>query len=211
MGSETADQSAVLQNTMVLHGILGHLSCRYHYRNVRDTVSSNKCMLRRYRSVFGIIPAVSRSLVASSTLTIQSLQVLDPSPTNFRLVLNSTLEHATNFVPTLDGFTSSLFLATNDSTNPVPFSTANIATFASGPTSPINLDQIEPITDLNAFTGFAKALVSSQEVSLDITGKSVLRLGALSALNVDFDKTVTMNGLLLFSTQCLWQILNLDW
>jgi hypothetical protein len=124
--------------------------------------------------------------------------VLNPTQNSFQLVLKSELTHATNFAPTLDAFNSSLFLPVNGST-PVPFSSAAVPQLISTPVSQINLDQLAPILDLDAFTQFSKAIVSQRQVSLSLDGKTVLRLGALPPVDVNFQKTLTMNGSLFIS------------
>lgn len=147
--------------------------------------------------IFAIVPAVSRTLVAKSMLMIQALQVLEPTPTSFRLIMNATLYHATTFAPTLDAFNVSLYSPLN---NPkmIAFSSSLVPSLVALPRSNINLEQYAPILDIDQFTDFARKIVTMEELELGVIGKTTLRLGPLPPVPVDFEQTLKLKGVLGF-------------
>lgn len=125
---------------------------------------------------------------------IQSLQVLNPSPTAFRLIMNSTLYHATSFSPTLDAFNVSLYTPLNNPKK-IAFSSSHIPQLISYPKTNINLDQMAPILDLDQFTDFSRQIVTMEELELAVYGKTTLRLGGLPPVSVNFEQTLKLKGI----------------
>lgn len=121
----------------------------------------------------------------------------NPTPNSFELDLVSTLGSGSSFHPQLDAFNASVYLP--GSAAPIMAIEIPAATARDGAITTINGQHIT-ITDIDGFTKYTAAVLGMQTVTLLLQGRTGLKEGSLPKTTVNYNKTVTMNGMSRSST-----------
>ncbi|MCJ1340282.1 hypothetical protein MMC09_005576 [Bachmanniomyces sp. S44760] len=140
--------------------------------------------------IYVAFPRISQDNINDSTLTVTSLVLSDPTPDSFHLVQTSTIGNGSPYHPQLDAFNASLSL---DGGNPYAYVEIPHVHATASATSVI--DQDVQITDLGAFTDYNVNVLNSEEVKVDVKGRTNLHEMRFPTTTVNYDKTTTMKGL----------------
>ncbi|EDN08231.1 predicted protein [Histoplasma mississippiense (nom. inval.)] len=134
-------------------------------------------------------PHIAQRDVNRSTLTIDSMEITDPSPESFSIKIEQTIGSKSNFHPQLDAFNATVTIAGSKS----PFVTLEVPPVKAvdGAKSTIN-QRVTP--NMDAFTDYAILVMKSEKLDLEIDGKTGLREGSLPKTTVDYNKVITMKG-----------------
>ena len=154
------------------------------------------CSLNRHptllirSSCYVAFPRIAQSGVDGSTIEVESLTLSDPTETSFHLTQTSVVRNSGAYHPLLDAFNVSLNLA--GSTTPYAYIT--IPSLIAGAEATTNIDQTVQIADLKAFTDYNVAVVTSEEINIDLNGTTWLHEEKFPATQVNYNKVVTMKG-----------------
>ncbi|MCJ1359101.1 MAG: hypothetical protein MMC33_009101 [Icmadophila ericetorum] len=136
-------------------------------------------------------PKIAQTGVNGSTIEVDSLVLSDPTETSFHLTQTSVVYNGGAYHPLLDAFNVSLNLA--GSTTPYAYIT--IPSLVAAAQATTNIDQEVQIANLEAFTEYNIAVVTSETININLNGSTWLHEEKFPATKVNYDKTVTMKGL----------------
>jgi hypothetical protein len=139
------------------------------------------------------MPKIAQSGVDGSTMEFTDLQFLDPAPEFLTITQNAVLHSSSIFTPTLDPFKASLYLVTNDIFEPIPVTSLAIPrAHVLHPTSNISIvGQRVAIADLGQLTDFATQVLTLENVTTALTGKTKLHEGYLPVVDVHYNSSTT--------------------
>jgi hypothetical protein len=151
------------------------------------------------------MPRIAQSGVDETSLSFFELQFLNPSPTNVTLTQLANLHSPSIYTPTLDPFTAGLWLVTNGSYGPSPFSNILFPSIhALHPNSNVSIvSQVLPILDESQLAQYATEVLSQQNVTTALTGSTKLHEGKLPVVTIQYNSSTTyaaLNGLQGFNT-----------
>jgi hypothetical protein len=115
--------------------------------------------------------------------------VTNPRANSVHLKLESVIRSDSSYHPTIDGFRAALSLEGQQ-----PFIHVDIPKTKSEAETHIAVDQDVEFASADAFAGFTKAVVAAETFKLHLTGKTKVHLKGLPAMNVNFNKVITMKG-----------------
>jgi hypothetical protein len=124
------------------------------------------------------------------------MALLNPTPDSFDLNLVSVLGSKSSFHPQLDAFNASVYLP--GSSAPIMYIQIPAVKAQDGAVTTIEGQHIT-IADIEGFTKYTAAVLGLETVTLLLRGKTGLKEGSLPKTTVDYNKTITMNGM--FPTQ----------
>lgn len=141
------------------------------------------------------VPALGQAGVNQASVELVNMVAAAPRPDRLHLGLEALLRSDNIFHPTIRPFDTALFL---EDTMPdiKPFGHVTIPQLVSKKRVAINLETDLLIENMEQFTRYISNLVSLPEARLAMRGKPSVKLGALPAFNVDFNKVVTQRGVL---------------
>ena len=121
------------------------------------------------------------------------MALLNPTPDSFDLDLVSVLGSKSSFHPQLDAFNASVYLPGS----PAPIMSIEIPAVKArnGAVTTIKGQHIT-IANLEGFTKYTAAVLGMETVTLLLQGRTGLKEGSLPKTTVDYNKTVTMTGML---------------
>lgn len=146
-------------------------------------------------SVYVAYPKIAQSAVNDSTLDITEMIISDPTPESIHLEQRQVLGSDSIFHPQIYAFDSAVSLAGAAD----PFAYVTVPAVKSKDGAEIHFEQKVDLTDASAFGDYTTAVMMNEEVSLNIYGRPGLKQGGLPKTTVDYNKTVVMKGMLLFS------------
>jgi len=139
--------------------------------------------------IFVVFPKIAQSSVNGSTLTIESMNLTDPTADGFYLSLSSKLENTGPISASLDPM--SLSLLSMDGQLLGNISTPQINASPSG--TEVDISQFFQIIDMAAFNKFTSGLLKNSTASFQVHGQTTLRaLGQKT--QVTLTKAVNMTG-----------------
>jgi hypothetical protein len=143
------------------------------------------------------MPKIAQNGVDKSTIEITQLKFLEPTSESVVLSQAVILHSPSIFTPTLDPFTAASWLVTNGTFNPTPMLMIPMPQIhALHPQSNISVSNLNlTITNLDQVTDYATALITQEEVSTALTGKTKLHEGKLPVVNINFNSTSTYKGM----------------
>lgn len=121
--------------------------------------------------------------------------ISDPTPESIHLEQRQVLGSDSIFHPQIYAFDSAVSLAGAAD----PFAYVTVPAVKSKDGAEIHFEQKVDLTDASAFGDYTTAVMMNEEVSLNIYGRPGLKQGGLPKTTVDYNKTVVMKGMLLFS------------
>ena len=124
-----------------------------------------------------------------STLTVTALALSNPTPKSFHLFQNSTIGNPSSYHPQLDAFNASLSLNGGK-----PYGIVTLPHVHATKKAYTIVDQDVAITDMEAFTAYSAAVLGSDQVKLDVKGRTALHEMRFPTTHVDYHKTTTMAG-----------------
>jgi hypothetical protein len=143
------------------------------------------------------LPRIAQKDVDKSSLEFTELQFLEPTPDSMLLTQHAILHNPSLFTPSLDGFTVSVHVVTNGTMAEDKIMTLEMpAIHATKPRAIANFEnQAVAIASLDELTTFSTQVLQQEEVTLGLTGKTKLHLGALPVTNVNYNEETTFKGL----------------
>ncbi|KAF2132527.1 hypothetical protein P153DRAFT_283411 [Dothidotthia symphoricarpi CBS 119687] len=140
--------------------------------------------------IYAAVPKIAQDQINGSTLEVTAQDVTGPRPDSIHLKLESTIKSDSKYHPTLDRFDASLSLEDKK-----PFLNIVIPTTKSKEEVFVTVDQDIKITDMAAFTEYAMVALASETFDVYLDGKPTIHLSGLPAMNVDYNKKISMKGL----------------
>ena len=136
-------------------------------------------------------PRIAQHGINQSVLTINSLELSNPTSNSFHLTQKSTITNNSPYHPQLDAFNASLSL--RGSTDPYAYvELPHLHATQSGTNV---IDQDVTIADLAAFTAYNVAVLNDATVQVDVNGTTTLHEMKFPDTNVAYNTTTTLNGL----------------
>jgi hypothetical protein len=112
------------------------------------------------------------------------------------LTQNATLHSPSMYTPTLDPFNASLYLVTNGVFSAEPMTYIQMPSIhALHPESNDTLSQQVPISNLAILTQYATEVLTNENVTTALVGKTKLHEGALPVVTVNYNSSSTYKGL----------------
>jgi len=140
-------------------------------------------------------PHIAQSTVNDSTLEIQSMIITDPTAHSYHLQQHSVIRTSSSYHPSLDAFNATLSVK-DDKLDRSPFATVELPAVHATAESTVDVDQTVPITNLDQYGDFAKVVLAAEEFQLAVDGRTSLHQSGLRAIAVDYNKVVTLKGML---------------
>jgi len=144
--------------------------------------------------VYVATPKIAQHGVDESSLEVDAISLLEPTPNSFTMYQKGLLHSPSIFTPTLDAFNASLYLF---DTNPIiPFATLALPRIHATHKQPsqILINHTVPITNVDEFAQYATTVMQKEEYKLGIQGKTTLHIGALPIQHVNYNDVVTLKG-----------------
>jgi hypothetical protein len=150
------------------------------------------------------MPKIAQSGVNDSSISFYSLQFLDPTPNTVTLTQLATLHSTSMYTPTLDPFTAGLWLVTNGTFGPSAFTNINFPSIhAEHQTNVSTVGEVLTILDEDQLAEYATQVLTQENVTTALTGRTQLHEGALPVVWVNYNSSTTyatLNGLKGFNT-----------
>jgi len=143
------------------------------------------------------MPRIAQHGVDESFLQVTVLKFLDPTPTSVSLTQGAILHSPSIFTPILDSFSAASYLVTNGTFASIPMIFLQMPRIhALHPTSSaLIVDQMVEINNLDQLTDYAIAVLSNENVTTALTGKTDLHLGKLPVVHIHYNTSTTYKGL----------------
>ena len=145
---------------------------------------------RKVRVYVGF-PRIAQNGINKSTLRVDSLELSDPSPNSFHLKEKLIIGNHNIYHPRLDAFNTSLSVHGTGK----PFTYVELPAIHATEEVISYVDQMVQIVDMEAFTNYNTLLLTSEEVQVDIEGRTDLHEMRNPVTTVDYRKTVTLKGI----------------
>lgn len=125
------------------------------------------------------------------------MQYLDPTPEHVTLTLKAVLKNPTMYTPTLDAFNASLHLYTDGIYTPIGMVNVPMPNIhVQKPSSNATVDsKVAQILDLAELGRYATAVISDENVTTALVGKTTLHLGKLPDTKVNYNSSSTFKGM----------------
>jgi len=143
--------------------------------------------------IFGIIPRVAQDKVNDAGLTLHSLKIMDPTPSSFKLSMNSSVHigHGISTKAVLDPMIADLYITDKKK----PFMKIQVPTVhGEGDVFIGQEDVLTQIEDAEAMDEFAGALMANETLKYKIRGRTKLWLQKINTM-VNYNQKIEMKGL----------------
>jgi hypothetical protein len=125
----------------------------------------------------------------ASTLEVTSQEVTNPQAEGVHLKIDSVIRSGSSFHPTIDAFRARLSLDGQS-----PFLYIEIPEAKSEAKTHITVEQDINFASMEAFTGYTKTVLASENFDIHLDGKTKIHLSGLPSMDVNFNKIITMKG-----------------
>lgn len=139
-------------------------------------------------------PKIAQNGINASVLTVNSLELSNPTATSFHLRQNSTIVNNTPYHPQLDSFNATLALVGGNA-----YATVELPALHALQSASNLIDQDVSVTDTDAFTAYNVAVLNDESISVNVNGSTTLHEMKFPDSTVAYNTTTTMNGLNKFS------------
>lgn len=140
------------------------------------------------------MPRIAQSGVNKTNVTVEGIQLSEPTPNSYRFSTNTTERPKSIFTPTLDPFNVSFYLTDYD--NNTAFQVAEFPrTHVHKPTLVNVTDQLIHIENMPQWEQYLRVAFASDYYRVTNLGHTDLHLGALPTTNIEFRKFLTIPGL----------------
>lgn len=140
-------------------------------------------------------PHIAQKNVNDSTLDIQSMILTNPTPHSFDLQQQSVIRSGSSYHPRLDAFNATLSVE-DAAIDKSPFASMQLPAVHATAEAQVNVNQIVQITDMGQFTDYTKVVLASEKYRIAVRGRIGLHESGLPATTVDYNKVVTLKGML---------------
>jgi hypothetical protein len=143
------------------------------------------------------MPKIAQHGVDESWIEVTTLKFLNPTSDSVVLTQDVILHSPSIYTPTLDPFTAASWLVTNGTFGPVPMLYIPMPRIhALHPQSNASVSNLNlTISNLEQVTDYATAIITQENVSTALTGRTNLHEGKLPVVNINFNSTSTYKGL----------------
>jgi len=143
------------------------------------------------------MPHIAQHGVDESTIEFTALKFLEPTSDSIVLSQEAILHSPSMYTPTLDPFTAASWLVTNGTFAPVPMLYVPMPRIhALHPQSNASVDGINvTISSLDQVTDYATAIITQENVTTALTGKTKLHEGKLPVITINYNSSSTYKGL----------------
>ncbi|KAF3001437.1 hypothetical protein E8E13_007949 [Curvularia kusanoi] len=140
--------------------------------------------------IFVGLPKKAQHEINNSSIEVTNMEVTSPTADSVHLKIDNTIRSNSSYHPRIEAFRAGLSL---DGQSPfiyvdIPESKSERETF-------ITVDQNAPFVSVEAFTAYTKAVLGSEELTIDLNGKTKLHISGLPVTDVNYNKKITMKGL----------------
>ncbi|KAJ4382852.1 hypothetical protein N0V86_002077 [Didymella sp. IMI 355093] len=140
--------------------------------------------------IFVGLPKKAQHEINASTLEVTNMEVTNPQPNSVHLKIDNTIRSDSSYHPRIEAFRAGLSLEGQE-----PFIYINIPEAKSEGETYITVDQDVTFDSADGFTAYTKAVLASEELTIDLSGKTTIHISGLPATKVDYNKKITMKGL----------------
>jgi hypothetical protein len=143
------------------------------------------------------MPKIAQKGVSEATIEVTDLEFRQPTNETLVITQNAILHSPSIYTPTLDPFNASFWLLTNGQYGSEPMLNLSMPRIhALHPQSTNSVEnQLVDINSLEQVTAFATAVLTQENVTTALTGRTKLHEGALPVTWVSFNTTITQKGL----------------
>ncbi|KAN0106018.1 Protein of unknown function (DUF3712) domain containing protein [Hyaloscypha variabilis] len=143
------------------------------------------------------MPKIAQHDVDESYMEITALKFLNPTSDSIVLTQEVILHSPSIYTPTLDSFTAASWLVTNGTFGPTPMLMIPMPQIhALHPVSNHSVENLNiTIANLQQVTDYATALITQENVTTALTGKTKLHEGKLPVVNINYNSSSTYKGL----------------
>lgn len=120
--------------------------------------------------------------------------ITDPKPDSFHLQQHSVIRSSSSYHPLLNAFNATLSVMDNKAGR-TPFASVELPAVHATADTPVDIDQTVQITDLDQYGDFAKVVLTSEEYTLAVDGKTDLHQSGLPATTVAYNKVARLKGM----------------
>lgn len=142
------------------------------------------------------MPRIAQQGVNDSSIQLTDLEFLDPTPDTITLTQKAILHSPSIYTPTLDPFNASLYLVTNGTFAAVPMTVLLMPSIhALHPESNVSIiGQTVAIANEDQIADYSLQVLTQENVTTALTGKTRLHEGHLPVLTIDYNTTLTYKG-----------------
>jgi hypothetical protein len=143
------------------------------------------------------MPKIAQHDVDESYMEITALKFLNPTSDSIVLTQEVILHSPSIYTPTLDSFTAASWLVTNGTFGPTPMLMIPMPQIhALHPVSNHSVENLNiTIANLQQVTDYATALITQENVTTALTGKTKLHEGKLPVVNINYNSSSTYKGI----------------
>jgi hypothetical protein len=149
------------------------------------------------------MPHIAQHGVDESTIEFTALKFLEPTSDSVVLSQEAILHSPSMYTPTLDPFTAASWLVTNGTFGPEPMLYVPMPRIhALHPQSNASVDGANvTISSLEQVTDYAMAIITQENVTTALTGKTKLHEGKLPVITINYNSSSTYKGMLTFAIE----------
>ncbi|KAJ4990251.1 hypothetical protein SVAN01_04342 [Stagonosporopsis vannaccii] len=140
--------------------------------------------------IFVGLPRKAQKEINASTLEVTNMEVTNPTPESVHLKIDNTIRSDSSYHPRIEAFRAGLSLEGQD-----PFIYINIPEAKSEGETFITVDQEVTFESSEGFSAYTKAVLASEEITIDLNGRTTIHIPNLPSTDVDYNKKITMKGL----------------
>jgi len=147
------------------------------------------------------MPKIAQHGVDESYMEVTALKFLNPTSDSIVLTQDVILHSPSIYTPTLDPFTAASWLVTNGTFGPEPMLMIPMPRIhALHPESNASVQNINlTISNLQQVTDYATAIITQENVTTALTGKTKLHEGKLPVVNINYNSSSTYKGMSLLA------------
>jgi len=147
--------------------------------------------------VYVATPKIAQHGVSQSWLEFTDIEFLSPTEDSITLTQKAIVHSPSIYTPTLDAFNASLYLVTNGTFATEPMMIVPMPSIhALHPQSNASVsNEVLPIANLDQVTEYAIQIMSQENVTTALVGKTKLHEGKLPVTTVNYNSTSTYKGL----------------
>lgn len=140
--------------------------------------------------IFVGLPKQAQHEINESKLEVTNMEVTNPTSDSVHLKIDNTITSDSKYHPRIEAFRAGLSLDGQD-----PFIYVNVPEAKSEHETYVTIDQDAKFESLEAFSAYTKAVLASEELTIDLDGNTKIHISGLPVTKVNYNKKITMKGL----------------
>ncbi|KAF3046511.1 hypothetical protein E8E12_010400 [Didymella heteroderae] len=140
--------------------------------------------------IFVGLPKKAQHEINASTIEVTNMEVTNPQTNSVHLKIDNTIRSDSSYHPRIEGFRAGMSLDGQE-----PFIYIDIPEAKSEAVTYITVDQEATFNSVDGFTAYTKAVLASEELTMDLNGKTTIHISGLPSTKVNYNKKITMKGL----------------